>query len=659
MPPSIRRVLVSGCVAAAAFAGPAAAVTWNLPASDISALGQQAILPSVAMASGGTTTVAWPATGIADISAQVATRLAGSTAFGSAQQVADVPLPGDMYPVSVGVAGDGATTLAWARDDGTNVVVQAATRPAGAATYGPAQEIGAAGPSYGGGVYSMDLAVAPDGSASIVWRHDDVVGFNVRAATRPAGSAVFGAPEDLPYSPTPGTDSDKPQVVAAPDGTFTAAWARDGVIQVATRRPGATSYGDPGNLTVIPPAGSGAAAPQVAAAPDGAITAVWGLNYGTDSVVQAATRAAGAGTFGAPVNLSAAAPMGAVLLVPQVAIGSDGTAVATWVRTNGIARVIQAATRPVGASTFGSPINLSAEGPAGVNSNRPQVAVAPDGATTVAWHYDDGADSTIRAASRLAGDATFGAPERLSASPSYDPAIAVAPDGATTVAWSISIGASSVIQAMTSSATTYALSTTRDGDGTGTITSSPAGIDCGATCRATLPLSTAVTLTATPAAGSSFAGWGGACSGTDPTCRLTLLGNRSATATFRKGTLTATVLPSRARMVSGQVLRIGIRARNNGATTATSATSCLKLPSNVVIVRAPGALRSGRTVCFRIKAIAAGATTTRVVTARAATTRKVKRYIAGSVRAAGMARAQATRKAVVISPRDPSTSVTG
>lgn len=659
MPPSVRSVLVSGCVAAAAFAGPAAAVTWNLPASDISALGQQAILPSVAMAPDGATTVAWPATGIADVSAQVATRLAGSTAFGSAQQVAVGPPSGQMGPVSVGIAGDGATTIAWARDDGINVVVQASTRSAGAATYGPVQEIGAAGPSYGGFPYPVDLAVAPDGSASIVWRHDDVVGFNVRAATRPAGSAAFGAPEDLPYSPTSGSTSGAPQVVAAPDGTFTAIWPRDGVIQVSTRRPGAASYGSPENITVLPPAGSGATGAQVAAAPDGAITAVWGLNYGSDSVVQAATRAAGAGTFGAPVNLSAAAPMDAVFLAQQLAIGSDGTAVAAWVRTNGTARVIQAATRPVGASTFGPPINLSAEGPAGVNSYHPQVAVAPDGATTVAWRYDDGADSTIRAASRSAGDATFGAPERLSASPSDEPAIAAAPDGATTVAWSMDIGSSRVVQAVTSSATTYALSTTRDGDGAGTITSSPAGIDCGATCRATLPLSTAVTLTATPAVGSSFAGWAGACSGTSPTCRFTLLGNRSATATFRKGTLTATVLPSRARMVSGQVLRIGIRARNNGATTATSATSCLKLPSNVVIVRAPGALRSGRTVCFRMKAIAAGATTTRVVTARAATTRKVKRYIAGSVRAAGMARAQAPRKAVVISPRDPRTSVTG
>ena len=46
--------------------------------------------------------------------------------------------------------------------------------------------------------------------------------------------------------------------------------------------------------------------------------------------------------------------------------------------------------------------------------------------------------------------------------------------------------------------------------GSGTVTSSPAGIDCGATCSAVYDQGTTVTLTPTPAAGWSFAGWSGA-----------------------------------------------------------------------------------------------------------------------------------------------------
>jgi hypothetical protein len=43
-----------------------------------------------------------------------------------------------------------------------------------------------------------------------------------------------------------------------------------------------------------------------------------------------------------------------------------------------------------------------------------------------------------------------------------------------------------------------------------------------------------VTLTATPAAGSSFTGWGGACSGTGK-CTLTMNSDKSVTAQFTSG----------------------------------------------------------------------------------------------------------------------------
>ncbi|MGB7639689.1 MAG: hypothetical protein WBL82_00300, partial [Terriglobales bacterium] len=68
--------------------------------------------------------------------------------------------------------------------------------------------------------------------------------------------------------------------------------------------------------------------------------------------------------------------------------------------------------------------------------------------------------------------------------------------------------------------------------GTGTITSSPAGINCPSTCSATYNTGTQVTLTETPAAGSGFMGWGGACSGTGSTCTVTLNANQSASASF-------------------------------------------------------------------------------------------------------------------------------
>jgi uncharacterized repeat protein (TIGR02543 family) len=71
-----------------------------------------------------------------------------------------------------------------------------------------------------------------------------------------------------------------------------------------------------------------------------------------------------------------------------------------------------------------------------------------------------------------------------------------------------------------------------EGDASGTVTSSPAGISCGSDCTESYEVGTGVTLTATPASGATFAGWGGACTGTTTTCTLAMNGPRSVTATF-------------------------------------------------------------------------------------------------------------------------------
>ena len=49
---------------------------------------------------------------------------------------------------------------------------------------------------------------------------------------------------------------------------------------------------------------------------------------------------------------------------------------------------------------------------------------------------------------------------------------------------------------------THSLVVTTDGNGTGTVTSAPAGIDCGTTCSATFDVGTPVGLTAAPGVGS-------------------------------------------------------------------------------------------------------------------------------------------------------------
>ena len=77
----------------------------------------------------------------------------------------------------------------------------------------------------------------------------------------------------------------------------------------------------------------------------------------------------------------------------------------------------------------------------------------------------------------------------------------------------------------------FTLTVTAAGNGTGTIASSPAGIDCGADCTESLPSGTVVTLTPTAGVSSTFVGWSGACSG-NGTCSVTLNANATVTANF-------------------------------------------------------------------------------------------------------------------------------
>jgi hypothetical protein len=77
----------------------------------------------------------------------------------------------------------------------------------------------------------------------------------------------------------------------------------------------------------------------------------------------------------------------------------------------------------------------------------------------------------------------------------------------------------------------YSLTVTLAGSGSGIVISDPTGIDCGTDCTQTYAADTNITLTATPAAGSTFTGWSGACSGTE-TCTVTMDANKSVTATF-------------------------------------------------------------------------------------------------------------------------------
>jgi len=88
---------------------------------------------------------------------------------------------------------------------------------------------------------------------------------------------------------------------------------------------------------------------------------------------------------------------------------------------------------------------------------------------------------------------------------------------------------------------TSTLTVTLQGSGSGNVTSTPAGINCGATCSAPFTTDSQVTLTAAAAAGSTLTGWTGCDGASGATCTVTMAAARSVAAIFDKVLYTLSV----------------------------------------------------------------------------------------------------------------------
>ena len=495
------------------------------PPADVSPLGQHGTKAQIAVGPDGATTITWAVSNGSGSIVKAATRAAGASTFSTPR---DVSAAGSLDDPQIAVGPDGTTTITWWRYSGSGgYMVQAATRAAGATTFSAPIDLSAPG----GDANDPQVATGPDGTTTITWSRSDSSHFIVQAATRAAGATAFSAPSDLSAS---GQDAYHPQVATGPDGATTITWQRrDGsnwIVQAARHAAGATTFGTPSDLSAT---GHDANFPQVATGPDGTTTITWTRNNGTNDIVQATTRAANAIAFSTPDDLSA--PLQNATS-PQIGTGPDGTTTITWKRSNGSKYIVQTATRAANAIFFSMPDDLSAPLQ---NAYSPQVATGPDGTTTITWARSNGTNDIVQAATRAAGAPTFSAPSDLSAplQTASSPQMTVGPDGTTTITWARSNGSNTIVQAVTATPPPSVLTITKTGNGT--VSSTPTGINCGATCTATLANLTNVTLTATAATDSTFGGWNGDCAGAS-TCTVSMTQARNVTATFLIAIVTPT-----------------------------------------------------------------------------------------------------------------------
>jgi hypothetical protein len=182
------------------------------------------------------------------------------------------------------------------------------------------------------------------------------------------------------------------------------------------------------------------------------------------------------------------------------------------------------------------------------------------------------------------------------------------------------------------------------------------GIACGngaTACSANVAVNSNVTLFASPASGATFAGWGGACSGSSSTCTLTMTAARGVTASFSGGSVSTASL-SVSVIGRGRVTGGGINCGNGATTCALD----LPLSSVVTLAAAPasgarftgwGGMCSGRaTTCTLTMSAARSVTATFAGAAAARRTLTIRVVGRGTVRTtAGRCTGRGARKTCV------------
>jgi hypothetical protein len=94
------------------------------------------------------------------------------------------------------------------------------------------------------------------------------------------------------------------------------------------------------------------------------------------------------------------------------------------------------------------------------------------------------------------------------------------------------------------------------GSGAGSVTSEPGGISCPGDCSDPFDPGATVTLTATAEEASTFGGWSGDCSGSGPTCGVTMDQAKDVIATFTGAPKTVTLTAKPKKVVKGKRVKL-------------------------------------------------------------------------------------------------------
>ncbi len=368
--------------------------TWT-PTADLSAAGQDAAFPQVGVDAAGNAVAIWSRSNGTNTIIQGAKLPFGTSAWTPTTDLSAAGQDADKPQIAVDAAGNAVAV--WSRSDGSNSIVQGATLLFGSAIWVATTDLSASGQDAD----SVQVAVDASGNAVAVWRRFDGSNTIIQAATLAFGSTVWvAATADLSAA---GNDSRDPQVAVDPAGNAVAVWSffngftTDISIQGATLAFGSSTWVATSDL--LAPTLNSAGSPQVGVDAAGNALAIWVRNNGVDPVLEGATLAFGSSIW---VPTTTIVIPGFGEFFPILAVNASGDAVAVWVLIDAgiVTFAIQASTLAFGTGTWTAPVNIGVpavfplEPPVGF----PDVAIGPSGNAVAIWQGTNGANAIIQAA---------------------------------------------------------------------------------------------------------------------------------------------------------------------------------------------------------------------------------------------------------------------
>jgi hypothetical protein len=263
----------------------AATVTDGMPSAPVtlSAAGKKALFPTVAMNDRGDTVVAWTRGEGSNGVVQASFRPAGGS-FGAPVSLSPGGESATAPRVAIDAAGD--ATVVWDRYNGTNEVVEEATRPAATGSFSKAAVLSnEAEPAI-----QPFVAMNAEGDTAVTWAAYNGTAQIAQVAVRPAG----GTFDKAASVSAEGANAEFPQVALDGRGDPSVVWTREFVVQYAA---GTTS----GAFSEVQNLAFESWAPSIAEDPAGDTLISYDnvLSYSAFAVVRPA-----AGRFGEPQEVS-------------------------------------------------------------------------------------------------------------------------------------------------------------------------------------------------------------------------------------------------------------------------------------------------------------------------------------------------------------------